>query len=168
MPVRELYDTGYASGNPGIYGGFTTQPTEEQTYATVLDQSTTVATVGKILVRQMTNTNTGACNYVQSATANQRLMGGEYGVVVVGASATGGKAFIKTRGVANAFVQNNSNTSKTINAGDDLALDGLGNMTSAPSNPYAAAVATAMFALSGAASATVTPELLLVNLGGSY
>lgn len=168
MADRDTYDQAYSSGNPGIYVGMQTVATEEPTFANPIDNSTTVAVVGKILVRQQVNTNVGGALYVQSATANQRLMPGAAGVVTVAAVGTGSKARIKTKGVVLAFVQNGSNTSKTINAGDDLCLDGNGNLTSCPSNPYAAAVATAMFTMNGSTNATASVTLQLVDMGGAY
>lgn len=166
MAHRDLQDTAYASGNPGIYGGFNANTPEETTQATCFDQTpSTPAVAGKCVIRQQVSTNLGGGNYAQGTTANQVAMPGSWGVVVVPAAAVGGKAEIQTKGVIKASVQSTSNANKAIAAGDPLCFDNAGNLTSAPATPAAGTVvATAMAAVAGGTAAAP----VLVDLGGAY
>lgn len=166
MPQRLQKNVNNASGNPGTYGGFLTGPSQEEAFTDVTEQDTTPAVVGAVLVLQNVSTNTGGDNYIQSATAVQKVMHGSYGVVKIVASAINTDARIQFKGVCTALVQSTANTGKSITAGDPLVLAGDGTLTSSA----ATAIAGSIVAISMATMAgTTTPAVLtLVDLGGSY
>lgn len=166
MPDVTYRDVNNTSGNPGIYAGFMTGPTEEETLAQVVDNTpTTPAIAGKVLGRTYVATNTGGNNFAQTTVANQGYKAGSVGVVKMPAPAVAGTARIQTKGVAAVFIQTTSNANKAIVAGDPLCVDGAGNLTSAPATPVAGTVvAYAMAGISGSLAAALSQA----DFGGAY
>jgi hypothetical protein len=162
MPINDVIDESYLSGNPSKTGspmvGAPTLPVWEEGY---VDIGGTLATVGQIVVKSFLAANTGGANAAVSATANQVLLEGEYGVVTKAAvSATSATGVMQQRGPVQALC---ITTGTAIAVGTLLSADGAGNFTVAPGSPTPGQLlARAMGAL---ASSTSSPTLVLVHVG---
>jgi hypothetical protein len=162
MPMNDVIDESYGSGNPTKTGipmvNAPTLPVWEEGF---VDIGGTLATVGQVVVKSFLAANTGGANAAVSATANQVLLEGEYGVVTKAAlSAQAASGVMQQRGPVQAYC---TTTSTAIAAGTLLSADGAGNFTVAPGSPTPGQLlARAMGALAGSTS---TPTLVQVHVG---
>ena|SRR5215813_2288408 len=164
MPMNDVVDEAYSSGNPTSTGvpliPAPTLPPWEEGY---VDVGTTLATVGQLVVKKAAATNTGGAQAQVSATANQALMRGEFGIVTKAApSAQAATGVMLQRGTVQALC---TTTSTAIAVGTLLSADGAGNLTPAPTTPTPGQILARAYGT--LTTSTSTPTLVLVMMGGA-
>lgn len=181
MPINDLRDNAYLSGNPAKTGvPMLPVPTLEPWYAEVIDYnatsagSGTPAAFGKLVRLQAVATtattgNTGGATFIQSTTASEALASRQFGIVTQAATvptALNGdlnqyKAVIAQSGVVPALC---TTTSTAIAVDSPLGSDGAGNLTVLTGTPAAGAVLAR--SLGTLTTSTSSPTLVYVNVGG--
>jgi hypothetical protein len=181
MPINNLRDVAYLSGNPAKTGiPYLPNPTLESWQAEFIDYnatsagSGTVAAVGKLVRLQAVATtattgNPGGAVFIQSSTSSEPLATRQYGIVIQAAgvpTTTNGdlnqaKGVMVQAGVIQALC---TTTSTAISVDSPLGSDGAGNLTVLTGTPAAGAVLAR--SLGTLTTSTSTPTLLYVNVGG--
>jgi hypothetical protein len=167
MPINDVVDESYLSGNPSKTGfPMVPAPQLDPYQEGYVDAATTLAAqavVGQLVVKQIAATNTGGAYALLSAVANQVLMHNEFGICTKAplslASATG---VMVHSGTCFAFC---TTTGTAIAVGTLLSADGAGNLTVAPGSPTPGQILARSYGT--LAASTSTPTLVLVQLGGA-
>lgn len=175
-PIREVKDNAYitgfnsgASASPQLSAkpwllGPRLEPYDQivldVTYASSTSYaSTSFAPIGKLMVEQMSTSNTGGAYYVQSTSVAQALGQFHYGVVVSPGNANANNA----SGLANQAVGFQSQCRITC-VGDVPALVTTTSIACAPATPL---VADGNGQLTPASTANTAPGLILATAKGS-
>jgi hypothetical protein len=165
MPINDVIDESYLSGNPTSTGKpLIPAPSLDSYQEGFVDNGTTQAVVGQLVVKQIASTNTGGAYAQVSAVANQVLMRGEFGIVSKAAvSATNATGVMLQRGPVQALCTTGG--SVAIAVGTLLSADGAGNLIPAPTTPTPGQILARSYGT--LPISTSTPTLVLVQMGGA-
>lgn len=162
MPINDVRDIAYLSGNPAKTGsplqGAPSLAPWQQGY---IENNTTPAIYGQLVRMYVNATNTGGAYFIKSVTAAEVFLQGESGIVAEAAGAQYNSGIYTYQGMAYALC---TTTSTAIAVGTLLAADGTGNLTVAPTTPTPGQIVAR--SLGTLVTSTSTPTLTLVYVGG--
>jgi hypothetical protein len=176
MPINDVVDIAYGSGNPSKTGSpMQPGPTIAPFQQGYVENSVTPAVLGK-LVRLFVNASNVSVNTVnttsggakggalaqQAAVAGEVFLSGECGIVTQAAAAQNMQGVFVYQGIAYALC---TTTTTAIAVGTLLAADAAGNLTPAPGSPTPGQIIARSYGT--LATNTTTPTLVPVWVGVS-